>query len=114
MSDNDERIAVLITKTDSMVDAVKDIAIGVSALLQFQASQTAKNEADKEWKQSVERHQEKQDERLDGSADDFKEWVKDEFVPVRDGQISNSRVTNWIGIVASLVIGALAMKFLGG
>ena len=44
----------------------------------------------------------------------FSEFKQKEFVPVRDGQRDNSKITNIIGIVASLIVGALAMKLFGG
>jgi hypothetical protein len=43
----------------------------------------------------------------------FSDFKLKEFVPVRDGQRDNSRITNIIGIIASLIVGALAMKLFG-
>jgi len=115
---SDERLlGALIEKNDQMADAVKEIAIGVSALLQFQAAQTAKNEADKEWRSTVEKHQDKQDERINEINQDFDDFKKTEFREVRDGQRANSLLVNGAMVVVSMIVGGgvtLAVTFIGG
>ena len=103
MSDeNDERIAALVEKTNSMVDAVKEIAVGVSALLQFQAAQTARNEADKEWRKRVESHQDRQDDRIEAV----------ETTSMQNSLIING-ATGVIGLVSGGVI-TYVVSVLGG
>ena len=111
-------VGMLISQNNELAGAVKEVAKGVSTLLQFQAAQTAMNEADRDWKNSVEKHQDKQDEQIVKQAEEFKEWIKEDFVPVRDANRDNSKMTNRIGIVSSLFIGSLitvaVMKYFGG
>jgi uncharacterized FAD-dependent dehydrogenase len=107
MSDENAQIATLIEKTDQMSEAMKEIAVGVSALLQFQASQTAKNEADREWRTSVEKHQDKQDETISQNRAEFEKWKAAEFKPVRDGQMRNTFITNGVIGVGGTLLGTL-------
>lgn len=99
------QVGMLIEQSKELAGAVKDIANGVSTLLQFQASQSAHNEANQEWKRGVESDQDKQDLRIDDverSAnlridkviEDHKAWVKEEFQPVRDSSRANSLIVN--------------------
>ena len=101
MSSEEEKIAVaqvgmLIQQTKELTGAVKEIAEGVSTLLQFQASQQEKNEATKEWKERVDRHQEKQDDKIDET--------REIATRAENQSLSNGR---WINLGVALLTGCV-------
>lgn len=79
----------------------------LQTIMGVQARAEERHATDQEFKREIK-------DEISGIKEEFKTFKEKEFTPVRDGQRDNSRITSIIGIVASLVVGALIHKLFGG
>lgn len=88
--------------------SLEKIAESMATFLGFQARAEERHLADSKWRESVEKHQDKQDEKIEQQAKDFERFKDTEFQDVRDGQKKNSLIVNGALIVVSSLISVFA------
>lgn len=109
------QVGIMVEQNKELTSAVKEVASGVSTLLQFQAAQHEINRADQEWKHDVEKHQDKQDDRIEEQRKEFNHFKDTEFKEVRDGQRSNSLLVNLaVGVVCTVTGGVITYILTNG
>lgn len=95
-------------ESNARVEASLDkISEAMVTFVGFQSRAEERQLADREWQRSVEKHQDKQDERIERHKSEFDQWKNDEFTPVRDGQRRNTLITNGVIGVGGTLLGAL-------
>jgi hypothetical protein len=109
----DDHIDNQATSNTRVENALTQIAESMNTFVGFQARAEERQLADSKWRETVEKHQDKQDDRIEKQADAFDRFYKNDFTPVRDGQRINSLLVNGAVGFVSLVIGGLLTYMLG-
>ena len=92
------------TRLENALEKVSDT---LTTFIGFQARAEERQLADCEWQKSVEKHQDKQDERIEFVNQDFTEFKNTDFQAVRDGQKRNTLITNGVIGIGGTLLGVL-------